>query len=188
LENNSSTQYRQLPKDQQDVPAEVIKARVFTEYFSMIDDLVIVADMKLRIVSSNFSAKIIENVVSKFNKYRKRINMHNLRDNGGPINLEDCFTFSESDQISCNEETVMNLIDIYTVLGYKLKKHVPEEMKRFKDAKIDRILRFIESLESGIKISKKEEEHAQSSHFRKISKLKSSMRAINIKKSNLTVR
>lgn len=181
----NSNQHRMNPNSN-DMSPEVVKARVFAEYFSMIDDLVIVADMKLRIISNNFSAKIIENVINKFNKHKKRINMHNLKADGGATNLDDCFNYSDVDQFRCNEQTVMNLIDIYTVLNYKLKKHIPEEMKRFKEAKIDRILRFIESLESGIKISKREEE--QATHLRKISKLKSSMRAINIKKSNLTVR
>ena len=180
---NTANQYRLLHKDQASVSPELIQARVFAEYFSMIDDLVIVADMKLKIISNNFSAKILQNVINKFNKNQKRINMHNLKAEGTDVYLDHCFLFTESDQIRCNEETAMNLIDIYT----KLKKHHPDGIKRFKDSKLERILRCIESLERGIKISKREEEKDQSSHFRKISKLKSSMRAINIKKSNLTV-
>lgn len=184
----SPNQLKLLPKDTIELSAETIKAKVFTEYFSMIDDLVIVADMKLKIISNNYSAKIIENVIRKFNKHKKRINMQNLKPDSGNANLECCFNMLEKDQIRCNEETVMNLIDIYTVLNYKTKKLSEEEMKKFQDAKVDKILRIIEGLESGIKISKREEDEEKSTNFKKISKMKSSMRAINIKKSNLTVR
>ena len=174
--------------NQKDMSPDMVKARVFTEYFSMIDDLVIVTDMKLQIVSNNFSAKIVENVISKFNKHKKRLDMHAIQSETGPVQLDQCFKFFEKDQIRCNEDTLKNLIDICTVLNYKKKKHNPEDMKRFKEVKIDRILRLIENLENGIKISKRQEDSGNNpNHFKKITKLKSSMRAINIKKSYLTV-
>lgn len=169
------------------ISPETIKARVFTEYFSMIDDWVIVADMKLNIVSNNYSAKIVDNVVNKFNKQKKRINVQNLTGNNPNITLDECFKFVEREQIRCTEETIMNLIDIYSMLNYKQKKHSSEEVEKFKENKILPILKYIENLDSGIKISNKQEENVHSSGFKKVSKLKSSMRAINIKNSNLTV-
>lgn len=169
------------------VNAEKIKARVFTEYFSMIDDWVIVADMKLNIISNNYSAKIVDNVISKFNKQKKRINFQNLNGLGPGVTLDGCFKFVDREQIRCTEETIMNLVDIYTTLDFRNKKLNKEDMQRFQDKKIVGILKSIENISKGIKISNKQEESSQSSKFKMINKMKSSMRAINIKNSNLTV-
>ena len=81
----------------------------------------------------------------------------------------------------------MNLVDIYTTLDFKNKKLNNEDMQRFQDKKIVGILKSIENISKGIKISNKQEENSQSSKFKKVNKMKSSMRAINIKNSNLTV-
>ena len=180
---------KEMTRSQADslVHAEKVKARVFTEYFSMIDDWVIVADMKLNIISNNYSAKIVDNVISKFNKQKKRINVQNLNGLSPGVTLDGCFKFVDREQIRCTEETIMNLVDIYTMLDFKNKKLNNEDMQRFQDKKIVGILKSIENISKGIKISNKQEENSQSSKFKKVNKMKSSMRAINIKNSNLTV-
>ena len=166
---------------------ETIKAKVFTEYFSMIDDLVLVADMKLNIISNNYLPKIVESVIKKFNMQKKRVNIENLIAPVGTIHLDECFRFVENEMIKCSEETIMNLIDIYSVLNYKQKKYNPEDVQRFKELKIESILKKIEILDNGIKISNKQEENVQNSLSNSVSKLRSSMKAINVKNSNLTV-
>ena len=132
---------------------ETIKAKVFTEYFSMIDDLVLVADMQFNIISNNYSPKIVESVIKKFNMQKKRVNIENLIAPVGTIHLDECFRFVENEMIKCSEETIMNLIDIYSVLNYKQKKYNPEDVQRFKELKIESILKKIEILDNGIKIS-----------------------------------
>ena len=54
---------------------EPIKSRVFSEYFSMIADLLLVADMKFLVIHNNFSNKIRDSLVNKLNKNIKRFSM-----------------------------------------------------------------------------------------------------------------
>lgn len=183
--DQKSNHYRQVSDTT--MSPESVKARVFSEYFSMIDDWVMVADKRLNIISNNYSAKIVDNVINRFNTDKKRINTQNLLPGNEALTLDECFKFVEKEQMRCSKETVMNLIDIYGVLGFKQKKYVQEEIEKFKEANVFSILKKLEVLDSGIKLSNQQEEHAEKSVLKKINMLKSSMRAIYVKNSNLIV-
>lgn len=103
------------------------------------------------------------------------------------IKLDQCFVFVEREQLQCGEETINNLIEILNVIDYKSKKYKEEEMKKFKENGIDNILKIIEELDSGIKIGNSQTKKAAYASFKQLTKVKSSLRAINVKRNNLTV-
>lgn len=170
---------------------EPIKSRVFSEYFSMIADLVLVADVKFTIIHNNYSHKIRESLINKLNKQQTRFNMLNIMETNPSrhIKLDQCFNAVEREQLQCGEETINNLIKIFNVIGYRSKKHVEEEMNRFRDSQLLGILKTIEDLENNIKSSNNQSKKSTSSRFNNPnkSKIKSSVRTIYVKRNYPTV-
>lgn len=133
--------------------AEQTKVRVFSEYLSMIEDLVLVVDKYFNLIANNYNSKTAGSVI---NKLKKRVDRVQLSRPGAL--LTDLFCHLENDHtdhIKCNPDTVNSLITLYTCMEYKKYKMDPEKKSEYEAKKIDKILNTIEMLENGIKLSSK---------------------------------
>lgn len=168
---------------------EPIKTWVFSEYISMIADLLLVADMNFTVIHNNYSHKIRDSLVKYLNRQQKRFKMEVIGETNPSkqIKLDECFEWVKREQLRCQEETVNNLIQVFNVIDYKTKKYNEEEMNRFEKNNLVNILKTIEDLDSGIKLGNKETLKGPYSNFKQLSKVRSSLRAINIKRNSVTV-
>jgi signal transduction histidine kinase/CheY-like chemotaxis protein len=163
------------------MPIENIKLRVFAEYFSMIDELVLVADKRLNVINSNHSPRNANFVV---NRIRKRFNITNFTKPGAT--LDQLFRYLPADQLQCGNDTVSSLVTLFSSFDYKKNKLILEKMEGYKKARIDSILQVIESLQTGIKLSNQTEKDNKITNPKQplraaktLGKVKSSMKAIN---------
>jgi len=159
---------------------EAIKIHIFTEYFNMMEELLLVADSKLNIIANNYSYKLYEKVVKKLHK---RFIMTNLQQTDKELSLQDMFEELPNDSLQCGEETINYLISVYQTFDFANTKVSRAEYYRRK--KIDQILNLIENLETGVKISKRQEESHTMKTNKKVTGLRSSVRAINLSGNSL---
>lgn len=165
---------------------ENIKVRVFAEYFSMIEDLVLVADKKFNLIANNHTSRNVNTIVTRI---KKRFNQHYLSKSGST--LDQIFQELPNDQLQCMTNTVSSLLNIYTMFDYKKNKFDPFKIIEFREAKIERILKVLERFDNGVRISNKQDQNAnkETKHktLKKLHRLKSSMRALPINKDNVVV-
>lgn len=162
---------------------DTLSSRVMSEYFLMIEELILVADQKLELMLNNFSPQIWKSVVKRISN---RIKTKKLQFIDSSDSLESIFTRNCSDPVYCGEETIINLINLCSLFDYSVRKQ--NEREYFKEKKLDRILAVVEKLEKSIKVSKSpSEQNPIVGYIKDIKKVTGSVRGIDFKSKNKTV-
>ena len=167
---------------------ENIKLRVFAEYFSMIDDLVLVADKQFNIIANNHTSRNVNFIVSRL---KRRFNQEFLSKPGAT--LDQLFQELPNDQLQCLNETVTSLLNIFSIFDYKKNKTDPIKLESYREDKIDRILKVLDRFDTRLRISNKPEPTSCSdillpkASSKKLHRLKTSMRTVPVTKDNIVV-
>lgn len=162
---------------------DALRSRIMSEYFSMIEDFILVADHKLSLMLNNFSPQIWKSVIKKIKNRMKFKELQFADCNDG---LESLFTKSYVEPIYCGEDTIINMINLYKVFDYSARK--VKDIEYFKDKKLDKILLVLEKLEKTTKISlNPNEQNPIVGYIKDIKKVTGSVRGIDFKSKNKIV-
>ena len=163
--------------------ADQLRARVMTEYFSMIEELLLVADQKLTLLSNNFSPQIWKNVV-KLIKNRFKVKTLQLSDNLD--SLESLFVKGYTEPLYCSEDTVINLFNLYSIFEYETLKTIKKSF--FKERKLERVLSVIEKLQRSTLFKKiPYEQEPIIGYIKEYKKISGSVRGVDFKSKNKIV-
>lgn len=166
-----------------DLNRDSLKSQVITEYFSMIEELILVADQQLNLMLSNFSPDIWKNVTKPIRE-RFKVKQLQLADISDP--LEGIFSRNMLEPIYCGEDTIVNLIALYKVFEFGSRK--VEEKEYFREKRLDRILTMIEKLDVTTKIGKSPSEQVPIvGLIKNTKKVTGSVRGIDYKSKNKIV-
>ena len=160
-----------------------LRVRVMTEYFSMIEELLLVADYKMALLTNNFCPQIWKNVVKPI-RNRFKVKALQLADNAD--SLEGLFVNSHADPLYCGEDTIFNLLSLYSIFDYPNAKVTQRAV--FKEKKLDRVLSVIEKLQTWGRVSKSPYQQEPIVGFLKeFKRISGSVRGIDFKSKNKIV-
>ena len=162
-------------------PAAQTTAKLLIEYFSMVDELILVANSQMKVIASNFSERIMDNVVSKM---ASRFAIENMVEGKeGNFEMENMFREMKKDMMFCGNETYGNLIKIFEIFNYEETKQKKKE--KYKKKKIDRILKYISNLKEENRISDSKEPRLRLKNA--ANHVMSSLQAADLTRDNLMV-
>ena len=162
---------------------DLLKSQVISEYFSMIEELILVADQRLNLMLSNFSPDIWKNVTKPI-RDRFIVKQLQLADISDP--LEGIFSRNILEPIYCGEDTIINLIALYKVFDFGSRK--VEEKEYFREKRLDRILTMIEKMDVTTKFGKSPSEQVPIvGLIKNTKKVTGSVRGIDYKSKNKIV-
>ena len=160
-------------------------AKMLIEYFSMVDELILVANCQMKVIGNNFSEKIMGTVVSKM---PKRFDIEALQEGKDKVlDLEAMFQELESDSCFCGLETCSNLIRIQEDLlnDSPRESRTPSREDFLKSRKVDGIIKSISMLREEMK--KAEAKEPRLELINKTNKVLSSLQAADLSRDNLVV-
>lgn len=158
---------------------DAIKMRLYSEYFSIIEDLVVISDSDFHIIMSNFNNEICRRVIKKM----PRIFSSSFVQSPESItNLGECFYENYEGSMNVPEETVHNLISLAAVFDLKEECESQSKLAMLESKKILKCLKAISRLDHGVRKSKEDEMPSNSFGKGHEKKFRSSLRAINITK------
>lgn len=175
--------FNSLLNETDKVQDAALRSRIMSEYFSMIEDFILVADHKLSLMLNNFSPQIWKSVIKKIKNIMKFKELQFADFSDG---LESLFTKNYVEPIYCGEDTIINMINLYKVFDYSARK--VKDIEYFKDRKLDKILSVLEKLEKTTKISlNPNEQNPIVGYIKDIKKVTGSVRGIDFKSKNKIV-
>lgn len=165
-------------------PTDQLRVRVMTEYFSMIEELLLVADQRMTLITNNFSPQVWKNVV-KLIRNRFKVKALQFADNAD--NLEAIFVNGHSDPMYCGEDTLFNLFSLFSIFDYQNTKKLQQGSLQ-KEKKIDKVLSVLEKLQNTTKLNTNQVGQEPIVGFMKdFKKIIGSVRGIDFKSKNKIV-
>ncbi len=161
-----------------------IHSKILSEYFTMIEDLIVLVDEELVIVSNNYSAKPELNIPSAI---RSSIGLSADARLKVGTSLSENLDLVRNSPTKCNEQTLRQLAKISEALEFKRRKADYYHLKKFRQNEIDTCLFEIEKHEELLYQRDQHNAVASKMHFSSTGNARTSLREVNFLQAGLIV-
>lgn len=161
-----------------------IHSNILNEYFTMIEDLMVLADEELSVVSNNYSKKPDLSIPAAIKS------SIGLRPDAGlkvGTSLSQNLDLKRDSPTKCNEQTLRQLIRISEALEFKRRKADYYHLNKFRQKDIDSCLFEIERHEELLNQRELPNAFSSKSHFSSNGNARASLREVNYLQAGLIV-